>query len=395
MRTTFFISGHTGPGLIWILLIGSIWYCGTAFPQTPETESAVRTLYEEAQVAKGRGDLAGAIEKYRAILKLNPRLAAAYNNLGLLQFEQQNYPEAVKAFVDGLRLDRSMSSSLVLLGVAYYQIGQFDKARPALEEAVGLNPSDEQAQFYLGHSLFNLGEQEAGVAILQKLVQKFPKNSNALYSLGQMYMKLAQATLKKLGEQAPDSYLAYLIKGQVLEGMENYEGALVEYKKAAARQPNFRGVHYNLGNIYWLQGKWSEALAELKQEIAFDPYNCLAQWKVGNILMKTNSDPAQSLSYVQRALEICPDLPQAILDYGRLLANKREDEKAIEQFKRVIQISPEEASVHYLLGNLYRILGRLEDSKVELGIFQQMQEKSRLTRELQAGEVQRRSDWEP
>lgn len=92
--------------------------------------------------------------------------------------------------------------------------------------------------------------------------------------------------------------------------------------------------------------------------------------------------------YVKRALEICPDLPQAVLDYGRLLANQGDNDKAIWQFKRVIQLSPDEASVHYLLGNLYRKLGRLEDSKTELAIFQRMQENSRRSGEMRTEELQ-------
>ncbi len=339
-----------------------------------ETDAALDQLYSEAQAAKGRGDLEGAIQKYKAILKLAPHLATAYNNLGLLYFQQGNYRDAASAFEDGLRYDKNMPSSLVLLGVSYYQMGQFEKSRQILANAVRLRPEDQTAQLYLGHALFDLGQQEAGAAVLQALLHKAPENLPALYGLGQMYMKMAQGTLKKLDILAPDSYFIHLINAQTMEGMENYEGALAEYKKAVAKEPNFRDAHYDLGNIYWLMGKWDQATTEFKKEIAANPYDCMAYWKLGNILVKTHGNSGQALSLIQSALGLCPDLPQALTDYGQLLAQQAEYEKAIQQFKRAIQLSPGEDSVHFQLARAYQMMGRVAEAKAEYAIAQGIQQ---------------------
>ena len=247
--------------------------------QHPEADATIDQLYAEAQAAKSRGDLQGAIQKYQAILKLAPHLATAYNNLGLLYFQQGNYRDAVPAFEDGLRYDKNMPSSLVLLGVSYYQMGQFEKARQILEKAVRLKPEDQTAQLYLGHALFDLGQEEAGAAVLQALLHKSPENLAALYALGQMYMKMAQGTLKKLDTLAPDSYFTHLIKAQSMEGMENYEGALAGYKKAVAKEPNFRDAHYDLGNVYWLMGNGSRPQ---RSSIRRSPSTLMTAWLIGN-----------------------------------------------------------------------------------------------------------------
>jgi len=160
--------------------------------------------------------------------------------------------------------------------------------------------------------------------------------------------------------------LTDVAKGKVNEWLD-------EYKKAVAKEPNFRDAHYYLGNIYWLMGKWEQATAEFKEEIAVDPYDCMAYWKLGNILVKTHGDSSQALSYIQSALGHCPGLPQALTDYVQLLAQQGEYEKAIQQFKRVVQLSPGEITVHFQLARAYQKLGREDEARAEYAIVEEIQ----------------------
>jgi len=333
---------------------------------------SVDDLYAEAIAAKRAGDLTTAIARYNAILVLDPKLAAAHNNLGLLFFQSNEYLLAIQSFEAGLRVDPKMTSSLVPLGTAYFLVGQFAKARDLLDRASRLNPSDEAAQLYHGRALFSLGQLEVGAAVVQKLLRKSPRNVEALYTLGQMYMKLAQGTLRELEVQAPDSYLTNLISGQVQESTENYDGALDQYRKALEKEPKFRGAHYNVGNIYWLEGKWELAIKELKLELIADPYNCLAQWKIANSLLNLSQDRDEAIGRVTKALEICPNLAQAHLDFGRLLAAKGDLQQAVAQYRLVVTMNPEESSVHVLLVNAYRKLGRATEADAEAKIVREM-----------------------
>jgi tetratricopeptide (TPR) repeat protein len=338
--------------------------------------AAVEELYQQAQAAKARGDLTMAIEKYNAMLKLSPDLAAAYNNLGLLYFQTRDYTKASQAFEAGLKRDPSMSPSLVLLGVSYFELGDFGRARPVLEHAVRAMPDDEQAQLFLGLALAKTGESESAATVLQTLLKKNPKHLEALYHLGKIYMALAQQTLQRLDTEGPDSYLTHLIAGEAQEQMEHFDDAAAQYKQALERQPpGFAGLHYKVGNIYWLQGKWAEAKKEFDLELRTNPKNCMALWKRGNVMLQTKEDLAKASEFVDRALEICPNVPQVILDQARLAGEMGRDERALELFKRVAQLSPEESSVHYQLARLYRKLGKVEESNAELKIVRELKAK--------------------
>ena len=70
-----------------------------ALQASEEVTPEVQTLYAQAKEARQRGDDAAAIDKYRAILKLAPHLAAAYNNLGMLYFDRHDYAHAVEVLL--------------------------------------------------------------------------------------------------------------------------------------------------------------------------------------------------------------------------------------------------------------------------------------------------------
>src|ERR1700688_3903796 len=77
-----------------------------------EVTPAVQRLYAQANAASQNGDDASAIEKYRSIIKLAPHLAAAYNNLGVLYFNQHDYAHAAEVLKRGLELNSDMSTAV-------------------------------------------------------------------------------------------------------------------------------------------------------------------------------------------------------------------------------------------------------------------------------------------
>jgi superkiller protein 3 len=198
----------------------------------------------------------------------------------------------------------------------------------------------------------------------------------ALYSLGEMLLKLARETMKSIVTVAPDSYLVQLIDGEVKEGSGDYAGALTDYQKAAAKEPNFPVIRFKIINVYLLQGKREEALAELTREIYLHPNNCVAHLMLGNLLVKAHTSRVQAFSHIETALKVCPDFPQALTHYGILLSEKGEYAKAIEQFKHVIQLNPSEDGVHNMLGRVYRKEGRLKEAKAEFALQDEMKAKA-------------------
>ena len=69
--------------LRYLVLVSLLAARAAAQAQTGDN-GRIDRLHAEAKAAEARGDIPAAISSYEAILKLAPRLAAAYNNLGAL-----------------------------------------------------------------------------------------------------------------------------------------------------------------------------------------------------------------------------------------------------------------------------------------------------------------------
>src|SRR5713226_4741306 len=107
------------PGLILFVLGGVGILRAQADPA--ESDTRVQVLYTEAKAAQAHGDITGAVAKYQEIIRIAPRLAPAYNNLGGLYFRERQYQKAATVLEQGLKINPGMSSASALLGISLYE----------------------------------------------------------------------------------------------------------------------------------------------------------------------------------------------------------------------------------------------------------------------------------
>ena len=103
----------------------------------------------------------------------------------------------------------------------------------------------------------------------------------------------------------------------------------------------------------------------------------MAQWKLGNIVLEQHEDAGVALANVEKALAICPNLIQARVDRARALLKLDRNEEAMKDLLTAKQTNPEEPSIHFLLAQAYRALGRTKEAQTEMGIFSKLEESNR------------------
>jgi tetratricopeptide (TPR) repeat protein len=344
---------------------------------SPTDDPQVQELYAQAKSAQAQGDFAGAVAKYEELLQVAPNLGAAYNNLGALYLQQHDYRKAVAVLEKGLNVDPKMTSSSALLGISLYEMGDYANSRRHLESALRANPKDNNAELFLSNALIKLGDLDAAAVHLRQLSQRQPQDQEVWYLLGKVHMKLSEQALAKLNAIDPDSVYAHQISGEVMEGMKNFDGAILEYKKAVALAPQQPGTHYLLGNAYWSIQMWEPAAQQFRAELANDPANCAAQWKLGNIALEQRQDSAQALALVEKALSMCPSLAEARLDRGRALMRLDRNEDAIPDLQAAEKADPAESNIHFLLAQALRATGKTREAQAEMQIFSKLEENAR------------------
>lgn len=361
------------PGL-WILLILG---CLLASASTQGQEAA-QELFKEAQAAKARGDLPEAEKKYLELIRQSPDMANAYHNLGIVYLGEHKYGDAAQVLDKAVKLSPKEAGGWFLQGLAYYELYEPRKAAAAFMMAQRLSPADKNVQLYLGKAQIQMRDYAGAARTLEVLAKASPNDPTVLYNLGVAHMKLMLEDVNRLGAVAPQSYLMLLLLAQDAETRGDEDAAARFYREALRANSSATGVHYALGSIYANSGKGEEAAREFQEELKLNPHDSLALWKLGEVTLRT--DPGSACNYLERALILAPDLPQARLAYGRALVRLGQPQKAIQQFEQVERLAPEEDSVHYHLANAYRKLGRLKEADAELAKFQQLaKEKSAIT----------------
>lgn len=369
--------GKLLPALLLLFIAPGAFSVARAQSEPSATDPQVQKIYSEAKAAEARGDLASAVASYESLLKIAPHLGAAYNNLGALYVRQKEYAKAADVLEKGLKVDPKMSSASALLGISLYELGEYGGARRHLETALRANPKDDNAELFLANDLIKLNEWDSAASHLRQLAQRQPNNQEVWYLLGKVHMKLSEQALSKLNEIDPNSVWVHEVSGEIMESMKNFDGALIEYKKAVESAPRQPGFHYSLANAYWSLQSWDAATQQFQAELAIDPSNCIAQWKVGNIVLEQHGDAAVALADVDKALAICPSLVQARVDRARALIKLERHEEAMKDLLTAEQTNPEEPSIHFLLAQAYRALGRTNEAKAEMGIFSKLEESNR------------------
>jgi len=358
-------------------------------------DARIDELRSQIAAAQARGDTAAVARGYEEMIKVAPRFGPAYNNLGALYVRQGNFQRAAEVLKKGLQVDPKMTSANALLGVSLYELGRFAEAKPNLEEALRANPSDANIELFLANDLTKIGEFEAAAEHFQRVSAKQPGDQHLLYLLAKVYMQLGQQALAKMNAIDPNSVWAHEISGELMESMKNYDGAIAEYKKAVEAAPKQPGPHYKLADVYWSTSQWDNAAEHFRAELDNDPKNCMAQWKLGNILVQQSVRPEEALADVDKALSMCPNLAEARADRGKIMLLLHRNEEAITDLQTAAKQTPDDASVHFLLARAYRAVGRQEDAQFEMKIFSALEEKTRKATAERAQEIIKNKEARP
>jgi predicted Zn-dependent protease len=348
-------------------------FCLPGRAQDSEVTPEVQQIYAEAQAAQQRNDIPTAIQKYREMIRLAPHLAAAYNNLGRLYFNQRDYGHAVQTLSRGLQLNPDMPTASAMLGMSYLETGEWDKATEPLETALRANPKDSVVQMALARVYIRLHHYERAVDLLRDFTGEHPRDQEAWYLLGKTYLELSEDSLGRINEIDPNSVVAHEVAGEIDESMHNYDGALVEYKKAVDQAPNQAEPHIHMANAFWSISKWDSAKTEFEAGLAHDPNNCTARWKLGNTILEANGDPGEALTQLNKAVELCPELMQARVDRARALIKTGKQGDALPDLLTAEKESPDEPSIHFLLASVYRAQGNTAAAQEETRTYGRLQ----------------------
>jgi tetratricopeptide (TPR) repeat protein len=141
-------------------------------------------------------DYPEAIHHFEQAITLDPKMARAYDSLGLCYFSQNENGAAVKNFKTAIDLDQTAPhpSPWPYIDLAMTQefLGRPQEAEAHLRQALRLDPKLAAPHYQLGHVLEHQGRLEAAVPEMQEAIRLDDNYAEPHIALAQIYKRLGR-----------------------------------------------------------------------------------------------------------------------------------------------------------------------------------------------------------
>jgi tetratricopeptide (TPR) repeat protein len=244
--------------------------------------------------AQREGDFRKAESAYLEVLGKGGRAAFVYNNLGIVYYQLGEYPHAITQFRSAIDLQPSYVAPRVFLGASYLFLNKIPEAKKELEAAVGLDPRDPLARLQLAKVNDKAGNLIGVTDQLKILRQLQPQDADYAYQLGDAYLKLSAWCYQEIARRKPRPVRAYQTMAESYRLQGRGELAIQTYQLAAQADPKLPELHLSMAQIYFEQGKVTEAIREVENELAIVPESKAALELKGKLQAATiSSEPRQ------------------------------------------------------------------------------------------------------
>jgi arylsulfatase A-like enzyme/Tfp pilus assembly protein PilF len=199
--------------------------------------------------------------------------------------------------------------------------------------------------------LFEAGRQDDAVALLERAIARRPDTTDAYISLAHAYWEAGQpqpaiATLERaLRSGAPDRDIRIRLGLYLAESGADTRRAIALLEHMPAEDVEALN---GLGVAYGDDGRLDDAMKTFTRVLALDPTNGIAYQNLGSIALRkalaatSESDRRgglqQAETYIRRALDVDPALPDAHTTMGVVLASSGRKAEAIDSWKQAVAL---------------------------------------------------------
>jgi tetratricopeptide (TPR) repeat protein len=342
-----------------------------------------------------QGNEAAAESSFKKALKLAPRFAGAYLNLGrLYQQRAAREPAALRLGLETyeqlLRFEPDQTEARYQTAVLLQQLRRYQASQSHLSRLPADSQQRSQVLALRCVNLAGLGELQAAAesarrllaspdlseadvmtvlpalgkssgsslpqTLLEGLVERKLASSVALRQLGLLYeeQKQFERARKTLESAAQDrSQLSGLLVdlARVAHKQGDHRGALSYLAHARDLEPKNAGIHFFFGMVCVELELPLDARKSLQEAVALESDNAYYNYALASVLLR-DRDPSLSIPYFQKFLELRPGDPRGRFSLGAAYFYSNDFAKAREELEAVAGQPETAAGAHYFLARL-------------------------------------------
>ena len=305
-----------------------------------------------------------AIAELTEAIKLDPKLALAYNNRGEAYRRKGEFDKALEDFNEAIRLNPKYDEAYTNRANVYINNGDFERAIEDYNEAISLTPKFALAYNNRGFAYYNTGELDKAIEDYNEAIKLNPKFAGAYDNRGDIYankgeLDKAIADYNEAIRLSPKLVGAYNNRGNVYVNKGNLDKAIADYNAVISLNPKFAGAYYNRGIAYYNKGELDKAIADYNETIKLSPKLDKAYTNRG-CAYTSKGELDKAIADYNEAIKLNPKYFLAYNNRGNAYSNKGELDKAIEDYNEAIRLSTKDASAYTNRGIAYGIKGELD-----------------------------------
>ncbi|MGA2538786.1 MAG: tetratricopeptide repeat protein [Terracidiphilus sp.] len=329
-----------------------------------------------------QGKNAEAEDAWKASSRAHPSDPVPFAHMGLLEARQEHYPQSIAYYRKAIVLNPSMPGLRLNLGLAQFKDGQYKEAiqsfTPLLKAAPASSPEAQRLAILMGMSYYGLGAYPAAIPYLKQASDSDANNLPLLLTLAhscllsKQYQCVLDAYHRMLALNA-NSAEADVLAGEALDEMKDTDGAIREFRSAVQANPKEPNAHFGLGYLLWTEGHTQEAAQEFQAELTNEPAHMQAMVYLADADIQLNKiQDARPL--LETVVKENPANPMGHLDLGIVYEESGRRQDALVQLKRAIELKPDAPNAHYRLGRLLRTMGKTSEANAEFAKTKELNE---------------------
>ena len=228
-----------------------------------------------------------------------------------------------------------------LLGLTYWIDEQSGKSIEHLRRAIQLAPGDERARVLLSDVLTDDRRLAEAERELTQARDAGLRSGQIAYRLARLYERQSLLPQAAKAFEESEAYgpvvgrdRFYQEWGSLLVNRADFDGAVAAYAKRIDVNTNSAEAHRQLGEIYFLQGRDEEALAEFSVAAWLDPKDARAHAAAGQVYVRLVKYP-DAIAALRRALSIDGTLREARYGLGTALMRAGRGDEARSGARRL------------------------------------------------------------
>jgi tetratricopeptide (TPR) repeat protein len=348
---------------------------GTVAGTRRKLANPLNDLLDEAQRDIDKKDFAAAIDPLQKFIAEQPDIAYGHFELAYVFTALQKTDEARGEYQRAIAIDPKMAEAYLNLGILFIEREPAAVAVPNLRKAVELLPAQSRPRYLLGVAQENAKDYSSAAESFEGAYRLDPRNLEPIVHLANLYLRLqrpadAEKKFRSILEAQPDNAQALLGVAECLAAQKKPEAAEA-YRAYLAAQPTDNGARARLVHLLVEQQQYDAALAELNRAEADQGKNVAAN--LDSLKMRADIQIAQkkwdeSIVTLNKATVLAPRDAQLHGGLGRIYLQKRDFPDALKELKIALQLDGKNLaywkdlnSALYLSGDCVSTLATLDE----------------------------------